>query len=89
MKKKFLINMLSEGSEISHKRVITFAAFILLGISFLLDLFFNIEVSPALMNIMEAIVFTGFGATTIEKFANKNLLLLRSQQTNYILLSLS
>lgn len=72
MKKNFFLNMLSDGSEISHKRVITFAAFTLLGIAFLLDLAFNIEVSPALLNIMEAVVFAGFGATTVEKFAKKS-----------------
>lgn len=72
MKKNFFMNMLSDGSEVSHKRVITFAAFALLCIAFLLDLFCDIKVDEALMNIMEAIVFAGFGATTVEKFAKKS-----------------
>lgn len=64
--------MLSEGSEISHKRVITFSAFILLAIAFLLNLFWNIKVSDALLNIMETLVMFGFGSTALEKFAKKN-----------------
>lgn len=64
--------MLSEGSEISHKRVITFSAFILLAIAFLLNLFWNIKVSDALLNIMETLVMFGFGSTVVEKFAKKN-----------------
>lgn len=64
--------MLSEGSEISHKRVITFSAFILLAIAFLLNLFWNIKVSEALLNIMETLVMFGFGSTVVEKFAKKN-----------------
>lgn len=63
--------MLSDGSEISHKRVITFAAFILLAVAFLLDLFFDIKVSDTLTNIMENLVMFGFGSTVVEKFAKK------------------
>lgn len=63
--------MLSEGSEISHKRVITFSAFILLAIAFLLNLFWDIKVSDALLNIMETLVMFGFGSTVVEKFAKK------------------
>lgn len=69
--KNFFLLMVSEGSVVSHKRVITFCAFILLGISFLLDLFWDIKVSDALLNIMEALVMFGFGSTVVEKFAKK------------------
>lgn len=71
MKKNWLLLMLSEGSEISHKRVITFCAFILLSIAFLLDLFWNVKVSDPLLNIMENLVMFGFGSTVLEKFAKK------------------
>lgn len=69
--KKFLLNMLSDGSEISIKRVITLAAFILLALAFLLDLSFDIKVSDTLTNIMENLVMFGFGGTVVEKFAKK------------------
>ena len=71
MKKNWLVLMLSDGSEISHKRVITFGAFILLAIAFLLNLFLDIKVSDTLLNVMESLVMFGFGATTVEKFAKK------------------
>ena len=71
MKKNWLSLMLSDGSEISHKRVITFAAFILLAVAFLLNLFWDIKVSETLIGVMQGLVFAGFGATTIEKFAKK------------------
>lgn len=69
--KKFLLNMLSDGSEISIKRVITLIAFILLGIAFLLNLGFDIKVSEKLLDIMENLVMFGFGGTVVEKFAKK------------------
>ena len=67
--KNWLTLMLSDGSEISHKRVITFGAFILLTIAFLLNLFWDIKVSENLIGVMEGLVFAGFGSTTVEKFA--------------------
>lgn len=70
--KKFIINMLSSNSGISHKRVITFLAFILLGLAFILDMFFNIKVSDKLVDVMEMLVVAGFSGTVIEKFTNKS-----------------
>lgn len=61
--------MVSEGSEVSVKRVTTFAAFVLLGLAFLLDLFFSITVADKLIEVMEMLVIAGFGTTAIEKFA--------------------
>jgi hypothetical protein len=71
MEKNLFLLMVSEGSAVSHKRVITFFAFVLLAISFLLDLGFDIKVSDALLNIMETLVMFGFGSTVVEKFAKK------------------
>ena len=70
--KKFIINMLSSNSGISHKRVITFLAFILLGLAFILDMFFDINVSDKLVDVMEMLVVAGFSGTVIEKFVNKS-----------------
>lgn len=68
--KKFLLNMLSNGSSISSKRVITLLAFILLAIAFILDMFLDIKVSDKLIDVMNMLVVAGFGSTVIEKFAN-------------------
>lgn len=65
------MTMLSDGSTVSVKRVITFAAFVLLAIAFLLDLGFNINVSEKLTSIMENLTIAGFTGTVIEKFVKK------------------
>ena len=70
--KKFLLDMLSNGSTISSKRVITTLAFILLGIAFLLDMFLDVKVSDKLIDVMDTLVIAGFGSTVIEKFSNKD-----------------
>lgn len=70
--KQFFINMVSSDSTISHKRVIGIAAFVLLGIAFLLDLGFDIKVSENLLKVMEFIVMACFGSTVVEKFASTN-----------------
>ena len=69
--KNWLMSMLSEGSEVSMKRVVTSSAFCLLAIAFLLNLFWDIKVNDALLNIMENIVFAGVFSTMVEKFAKK------------------
>lgn len=71
--KQFFIKMLSNGGSISSKRVIMLASFILLGIAFILDLFFDVKVSDKLVDVMEMLVISGFGGTVLEKFTgNKN-----------------
>lgn len=69
--KKFLLRMLSDGSEISVKRVITFGSFLLISLAYLLDLFFSITVDDKLTSVMEALVMSGFAGTVLEKFAPK------------------
>lgn len=69
--KNWLMNMISDGSEVSIKRVLTLAAFTLLAIAFLLNLFWDIKVSESLLNIMQNITVMGFGSTVVEKFAPK------------------
>lgn len=70
--KNFFMTMLSDGSTVSVKRVITFSAFILLAIAFLLDLAFNISVADKLVDVMEMLVVAGFTGTVAEKFAKKS-----------------
>lgn len=68
--KKFILNMLSNGSSISSKRVITLLAFLLLALAFILDMFLDIKVSDKLVDVMEMLVVAGFGSTVLEKFSN-------------------
>lgn len=68
--KKFILNMLSNGSSVSSKRVITLLAFILLALAFILDMFLDIKVSDKLVDVMEMLVVAGFGSTVLEKFSN-------------------
>ena len=70
--KNFFMTMLSDGSAVSVKRVITFSAFILLAIAFLLDLSFKLSVTDKLVNVMEMLVVAGFTGTVAEKFAKKS-----------------
>lgn len=68
---RFIKNMLSEGSEVSNKRVIGTTAFGLLAVAFILNIFWNIKVSDKLVDVMELIVMSCVGATAVEKFAPK------------------
>jgi hypothetical protein len=70
-KKHWILNMVSEGSEVSMKRVVTSCAFLLLAFAFVLNLFWHIKVSESLLNIMENIVFAGVFATAGENIASK------------------
>ena len=69
--KKFILNMLSNGSSVSSKRVITLLAFLLLALAFILDMFLDIKVSDKLVDVMEMLVVAGFTRTVAEKFANR------------------
>lgn len=70
--KNFFMTMLSDGSTVSVKRVITFSAFILLAIAFLLDLAFDVKVADKLVDVMEMLVVAGFTGTVAEKFAKRS-----------------
>lgn len=72
--KNFFMTMLSDGSTVSVKRVITFSAFILLAIAFLLDLAFDVKVADKLVDVMEMLVVAGFTGTVAEKFAKKSVI---------------
>lgn len=69
----FLAKMLSgEGeSNPSSKRVITLLAFILIGIGYIAEMFFEKKVNPQTFETLMYIVLGGLGFTTAEKFTNK------------------
>lgn len=69
----WLSSMLEDGDNgsVSSKRVITLLAFVMCSIAFMVDLFTNYTVKPALFDSMMYIVVAGLGFTATEKFAPK------------------
>jgi hypothetical protein len=61
----------STNGSVSSKRVVTFIAFILCGIAFMVDLLSNYKAEPHLFDSMMYIVIAGLGFTASEKFAKK------------------
>ena len=66
--------MLSDGSDdnISSKRLITLLSFVMCSVAFMVDLFTDFDVKPALFDSMMYIVVAGLGFTASEKFAKKD-----------------
>jgi hypothetical protein len=60
-----------ENGSVSSKRVITLLAFILCGVSFMLDQIMGYKADPKLFDAMMYIVVAGLGFTASEKFAHK------------------
>jgi hypothetical protein len=58
-------------SNPSSKRVITFLAFLLLGLAFVSELFYGLKVSPQTFDAISYIVLGGLGFTASEKFVKK------------------
>ena len=67
----WLGSMLQDGDDgsVSSKRVITFIAFLMCSIAFMVDLFTNYKAEPHLFDSMMYIVIAGLGFTASEKFA--------------------
>ena len=70
----WLGSMLQDGDDgsVSSKRVITFIAFLMCSIAFMVDLFTNYKAEPHLFDSMMYIVIAGLGFTASEKFAKKD-----------------
>lgn len=72
---QYLKSMLADGHDaaaISSKRVVTFLAFALCALGFLVDLFSNFSITQTLYDSMMWIVIAGLGFTASEKFAKKD-----------------
>ena len=69
----WLNSLLADGhnGSVSSKRVVTFSAFVLCAIAFLVDLFTDYTVTPQLFEAMMYIVIAGLGFTASEKFTKK------------------
>jgi hypothetical protein len=62
----------SNDKTLSSKRVVTFLAFLLCGIAFIANLFWNYQVESYMFEGMIYLAMVGLGFTASEKFAFKN-----------------
>jgi len=67
--KEWLKKCFSSDSGVSSKRVISVGAFLLLGIAFLSNLFFGLEVVEYMYDTMSYVVIAGLGFTASEFFS--------------------
>ena len=68
--REFFEKMLSSEGKISSKRFITFIAFGLIAIGFLVDLFTDFTISEDIYSGVEYIVIAGLGFTASERFVS-------------------
>ena len=66
----FLKNMLSSGSKVSSKRVVTFICLLFMIIGYVANLFWNFEVASNMYESLQWIVMAGLGFTASENFGN-------------------
>lgn len=66
-----IIQMLSSGSKISSKRVITAGGFLLIGICTISELYFDFKVSENVFDNLMYLTTGGVVATASEKFSKK------------------
>ena len=66
----FLKNMLSSGSKVSSKRVVTFICLLFMIIGYVSNLFWDFEVSSNMFESLQWIVMAGLGFTASENFGN-------------------
>ena len=64
----FLKNMLSSGSKVSSKRVVTFICLLFMLIGYVANLFWNFEVADNMFESLQWIVMAGLGFTASENF---------------------
>jgi len=67
--KNFFLKLVGTNSLVSSKRFITIAAFIMMCIGFLFNLFFGLTISENIYSAMEYIVIAGLGFTASERFS--------------------
>ena len=65
---EFFKNMLSSGSKVSSKRVVTFVCLLFMLIGYVANLFWNFEVASNMFESLQWIVMAGLGFTASENF---------------------
>jgi len=68
MKGGFLKNMLSSGSKVSSKRVVTFVCLLFMLIGYIANLFLGFDVASNMFESLQWIVMAGLGFTASENF---------------------
>jgi hypothetical protein len=69
--KNFILNCLSSSGKVSSKRVVTILAFILMGIGFISNLYWDHDIDPTMYDSMMWIVIGGLGFTASELFSTR------------------
>ena len=64
----FLKNMLSSGSKVSSKRVVTFICLLFMLIGYTANLFWDFTIDDNLFQSLQWIVMAGLGVTASENF---------------------
>jgi len=67
----FVKNMLSSGSKVSSKRVVTFICLLFMLIGYTANLFWDFTIDDNLFQSLQWIVMAGLGFTASENFGNK------------------
>lgn len=69
----WISSMLRDGHDgsISSKRVITFIAFLLCALAFIMNLFLGYKIEEFIFQSMSYIAMTGLGVTVAEKFSSR------------------
>lgn len=71
--KSFITDMLSDiGGSVSHKRVITFLAFLSLELAFMVNIFFEVKIEEFIFDGMMYVVAAGMGFSVAEYFSKRN-----------------
>jgi len=70
MKGGFLKNMLSSGSKVSSKRVVTFICLLFMLIGYTANLFWDFTIDSDLFQSLQWIVMAGLGFTAAENFSH-------------------
>jgi len=70
-----LKGLLSDGTDdnLSSKRVVTLLSFLLCGIAFIANLFWNFDIEEYMFDGMVYLTMAGLGFTASEKFALKSI----------------
>jgi len=68
-KKNFMNDLLSDGSKISSKRLITLLSFVLVIIGFFANLFFDFTIEEFIFSSVMYIVIAGLGIVGAERWA--------------------